>query len=62
MQAAGMNFFGHGRNLSVSKDLTDHSKQPSSHLPEKDQLDTRLVAGSDQYVKGEYFLNVEVSA
>jgi hypothetical protein len=57
-----MSFFGHGCSLSVSKDLTDHSKQPSSHLPEKDQLDTRLVASPDQCVKGGYFLNVEVSA
>ena len=57
-----MSFFGHGCSLSVSKDLTDHSKQPSSHLPEKDQLDTRLVASPNQCVKGGYFLNVEVSA
>jgi len=54
-----MSFFGHGRSLSVSKEVSNHSKYSSSHLPEKNYGDTRLVEKYDQHVQGEYFLIVE---
>ena len=50
-----MGIFGHGRSLSVSKDLTNPSKQPSNHLPEKYQVDMRLAANPDQTRDGEVF-------